>query len=91
MKFHPPSFLLGVGVATVVITSRERLRPVVVEVTALAVHLARLGRGLLAREREEVEDLWAEVEERVRTRIKKPASSRPEKSHLVNGHARAQV
>jgi hypothetical protein len=68
MKFHPPSFLLGVGLTAAAMSARSRLRPVAVEVGALAVHLARLGRGLVEREREEVEDLWAEVEDRVRAR-----------------------
>ena len=68
MKFHTPSFLLGVGVTAAVMASRVHLRPVVVEVSALGLHLARLGRALLEREREEAEDLWAEVGERVRER-----------------------
>lgn len=68
MKFHTPSFLLGVGMTAAVVASRERLRPVVVEVSALGVHLSRLGRALFERQREHAEDLWAEVEERVRER-----------------------
>jgi hypothetical protein len=68
MKFHAPSFLLGVGVTAVVVATRERLRPVVVEVTALGVHAGRIGRALFERQREHAEDLWAEVEERVRVR-----------------------
>jgi hypothetical protein len=68
MKFHAPSFLLGVGVTSAVFAARARLRPVVVEISALGLHLGRLGRGLWEREREGLEDLWAEVEERVRER-----------------------
>ena len=68
MKFHTPSFLLGVGVTAAAFGARARLRPVVVEISALGVHLARVGRGLVERQRENVEDLWAEIDERVRER-----------------------
>lgn len=68
MKFHAPSFLLGVGVTAAAVATRERLRPVVVEVSALGVHLVRIGRAVFEREREQAEDLWAEVQERVRER-----------------------
>jgi hypothetical protein len=66
MRFHAPSFLLGVGVTAVVVATRDRLRPVVVEASALGVHLSRLGRALFERQREHAEDLWAEIDERVR-------------------------
>jgi hypothetical protein len=69
MKFHAPSFLLGVGLTAAAVAARGRLRPVVVEVGALGVHLGRLGRTLLEQRREEIEDLRAEVEERLRERI----------------------
>jgi hypothetical protein len=68
MRFHTPSFLLGVGVAAAGMATRTRLRPVVVEVSALGVHLGRLGRALVERQWEHAEDLWAEVGERVRER-----------------------
>ncbi len=70
MKFHAPSFLLGVGVAAAYGAARTRLRPVAVEVSALTVYLARLGRSVAERHREDLEDLWAEVEDRVRERAR---------------------
>jgi hypothetical protein len=70
MKFHPPSFLLGVGVTAAYVATRTRLRPVAVELSALGLYLARLGRSLIERQREDLEDLWAEVEERVRERAR---------------------
>lgn len=82
MKFHAPSFLLGVGVTTVALTARDRLRPVVVEIAALGVHLTRLGTGLALRRREDLEDLWAEVEERVRQRDR---SAREHRERAENG------
>lgn len=84
MKFHTPSFLLGVGVTTAVFTARARLRPVVVEVSALGVHLARVGRGLVERQRENLEDLWAEVEQRVRERGVE--ARRRREAQATNGH-----
>jgi hypothetical protein len=65
MKFHSPSFLVGLAVAAAVMASRDRLRPVAVELGALGVHMLRLARAIAERQREHVEDLWAEVEDRV--------------------------
>ncbi|MFT3769970.1 MAG: hypothetical protein QM820_31465 [Minicystis sp.] len=87
MKFHPPSFLLGVGLTSAVFAARGRLRPVVVEISALGVHLVRVGRGLVERQRENAEDLWAEVEERVRDRTRHARSKRAaEQASNLNGH-----
>lgn len=66
MKFHPPSFLLGVGLTAAAFAARARIRPVIVEISALGLHLSRLGRGVFERQREAWEDLWAEVQERAR-------------------------
>ncbi len=65
MKFHPPSFALGVGTAVLLMGKKQHLRPVVVEIAALGLHLGKLGLGLIERQREHVEDLFAEVTERV--------------------------
>jgi hypothetical protein len=70
MKFHAASFLLGVGVTATVVATRSRLRPVAIELSALGLHVARMGRSLVERKREDLEDLWAEVEERVRERAR---------------------
>jgi hypothetical protein len=68
MRFHTPSFLLGVGVAVGFMSTRARLRPVVVELSALGLHFGRLGRAIVERQWEHAEDLWAEIGERVRDR-----------------------
>jgi hypothetical protein len=70
MKFHPPSFALGFASAVVVMGVSKRIRPAIVEIGALGLHLSRLGRAVIERQREHAEDLWAEVEERVRLRVK---------------------
>jgi hypothetical protein len=75
MKFHPPSFALGVGTAVVVMGAKKHLRPVVVELAALGVHIGRLGLSLVERQREHAEDLWAEVAARVRRRGEAAAGS----------------
>jgi hypothetical protein len=85
MRFHAPSFLLGALVVGAVVKTRHRLRPVAVEMAALGVHLARLGRSLAAREREELEDLWAEVEDRLRERWH---AEQPTRAASGNGRAR---
>jgi hypothetical protein len=87
MRFHVPSFLLGVGVTAALVKTRARLRPVAVEVTALGTHLARLARALVEREREDLEDLWAEVEERLRERA--AVARRRGAPATSNGTARA--
>lgn len=76
MKFHAPSFLLGVGLTSAFVSTRGRLRPVFVELSALGLHLGRLGRSLAGRQREDLEDLWAEVEERVRARVAEATTER---------------
>lgn len=76
MKLHVPSFLLGAGAASVAFGARAALRPVLVEVGALAVHAWRVGVGAVMRERERFEDLWADVEEAAR-RAAREASQEP--------------
>jgi len=66
MKFQVSSFILGFGSAVVVVSTARRMRPAVVEIAAMFLHLGRLGRGVAERQREHAEDLWAEVEERAR-------------------------
>ncbi len=73
MKFHTPSFLMGFASATVIAVTGKRLKPVAVELGALGLHLAHLGWGLVERQREHVEDLWAEIEERKRERMQAPS------------------
>jgi hypothetical protein len=86
MKFHAPSFLLGAAVTSAVWASRGRLRPVVVEISALGVHLGRIGRSIAGRQREDLEDLWAEVEDRLRARADEAAERRAA-AHTGNGAA----
>jgi hypothetical protein len=89
MRFHAMSFLLGVGLTAALVKARGRLKPVAVEVTALGVHLLRLGRSLVEREREDLEDVWAEVEERLRERAR--ATRRPHPVHTNGAHAPARA
>lgn len=75
MKFHTPSFLIGVASAAVLMVTGKRLKPVAVELGALGMHLGHLAWGVMERQREHVEDLWAEVEERTRQRRQRTAPS----------------
>jgi len=95
MKLQPSSFLLGVGVAVSLMATRHRLRPVAVEIGALCVHMARLGRALVERQIEHAEDLFAEVDRRVRereghVRRREPAHAQAARAVSGNG-ARAQT
>jgi hypothetical protein len=89
MKFHAPSFLLGVGVTATFMATRSRLHPVFVELSALGLHLTRLGRSLVERKREDLEDLWAEVEERVRARAREERRQRAPFGGNGQAHAHA--
>lgn len=73
MKFHVPSFLLGFATAAALIGARAALRPVVVELGALLVHFGRIGRAVAERQRENLEDLFAEIEESARQKARGPA------------------
>ena len=76
MKFHTPSFLMGFASATVIAMTGKRLKPVAVELGALGLHLAHLGWGVVERQREQVEDLWAEIENRVTERRRAATGTR---------------
>ena len=76
MKFDTPSFFLGFGSAVLVMLTARRLRPAAVEIAALGLHFGRSGRSLFERQREHVEDLWAEVEDRVRRRAEERRENR---------------
>lgn len=66
--FHTSSFLIGVGGAIAVVAVRHRLRPVFVELAAAGLHLGKIAFAVIDRQREHAEDLWAEIDERVRQR-----------------------
>lgn len=70
MKIHVPSFVLGFATAAVAIGARKALRPVLVELGALGLQMARAARAVVERQREHVEDLYADVEETVRRRAR---------------------
>lgn len=90
MKFHTPSFLLGVGVTAAAMGARSRLRPVVVELSALGVHLVRVARGVFERQRESVEDLWAEIGHRATLKDRAPRATEARTAPtFVNGSSPA--
>lgn len=90
-RFHPISFLAGVGVASAVLTERHRLRPVVVEIGALGLSLAHVARAIVERQIEHAEDLWAEVEERVRVKERGGRRRRRRAAPSGNGAARPET
>jgi hypothetical protein len=92
MKFHTPSFLMGFASATVLAVTSKRLKPIAVELGALGMHLGHLAWGVVERQREYVEDMWAEIENRTRERRQRvpqgqPAPT-PQKIHIEPTEAR---
>jgi hypothetical protein len=75
MKFHMPSYLLGVASAAAFSSVAKRFRPVVVESVALGQVLVQTGRALIERQRENVEDLWAEISARVQEKLHQPKTT----------------
>jgi len=88
MKFHVPSFLLGFGTAAALIGARAALRPVLVELAALGIHFGRIGRAVVERQRENLEDLFAEIEENARRKSRgtRRPEARVEKAAAVETH-----
>jgi hypothetical protein len=68
MKFHLPSYLLGLATAAIAGGAQRRLRPVVVEGAALAKIVMRSARAIVERQKEWLEDLWADIDDRVEHR-----------------------
>lgn len=85
MKIHPPSLLLGAGATAALFTLRNHLRPVVVEIGAIGVELARAARAIVARELENWEDIRAEIEENVRHRARRARGTEPNGAPASNG------
>lgn len=64
MIVHGPSVAIGVSVALVLTFAARRLRPVAVEVGALALDLARMARAAIELQRENLDDFWCDVQHR---------------------------
>lgn len=86
MKFHTPSFLMGFASATVLILTGKRLKPIAVELGALSMHLGHLAWGVVERQREYIEDTWAEIEHRAHERRQRnprdPSSPATQRIHV---------
>lgn len=81
MRLHLPSYLLGLATAGAVALAGKRLRPVAVEIGAVAVYLSRVARALAERQREHIEDLWAEIDDRVHQRFRRSQNGQSERAH----------
>lgn len=64
MNVHGPSVAIGVSAALVLTFAARRLRPVAVEMGALALDLAKMARAVIELQREHVEDFWCDVQHR---------------------------
>jgi len=61
---HGPSIAIGASVAWMLAFAAKRLRPVAVEIGALAVDLAKMARATIELQREHIDDFLSEVHHR---------------------------
>jgi hypothetical protein len=71
LTFHLPSYLLGVLTAFVADELRDRFRPVAVESAAVASVVWMGCREVVERQRENIEDLFAEIQDRARDKLRR--------------------
>jgi hypothetical protein len=86
MKFHLPSYILGVATGLAVQGAREKLRPAMVELGTVALEVSKIAWSVVERQREWLEDLWAELDERVRERFQTDRTQNGHPEHTA-GHA----
>ena len=66
MRFHFPSFMLGMGAGVAAVFVGRRLRPVLVEVATAGYQLADAVAARVAMVQEDVDDVFAEARARAR-------------------------
>jgi len=81
MKFHLPSFLLGVATGAGGTALSHRLRPVMVEIATGCYRIYDAALYRIARAREDASDLLAEARARARDQLRR----------RKNGHATVRV
>jgi hypothetical protein len=62
MNVHGPSLAFGFSAAIVIAFAAKRLRPVAVELGALALEMAKMGRAAIALQRESIDDFLSDVQ-----------------------------
>jgi hypothetical protein len=77
MRFHLPSFLLGVATGASGAALAPRLRPLVLEIATDCYRVLDAAMLRLARGREDVADLLAEARARARGKLRKNGAPRP--------------
>ena len=64
MNVHGPSMALGFSIALATAFAARRLRPVAVELGALAIEMVKMGRATIELQREALEDFLCDVQVR---------------------------
>ena len=77
MRFHLPSFLLGVATGASGAALAPRLRPLVLEIATDCYRVIDAAMLRLARGREDIADLLAEARARARGKLRKNGAPRP--------------
>jgi hypothetical protein len=83
MRFHLPSFMLGVATGASGAALAPRLRPLVLEIATGYYRIFDAAMLRIARGRENLSDLAAEARSRARDRLR----ARGVRSHVAEAHA----
>ena len=84
MNVHGPSLALGFSVALVTAFAARRLRPVAVELGALAIEMAKVGRAVIELQREAFEDFMCDVQFRSAEQARERRDERRNRDESMN-------
>lgn len=84
MNVHGPSVAIGFSAALIVAFAARRLRPVAIEIGALAVEIAKMTRSAIELQRECLEDFRYEVLYRQTENARKRREERMKHSSTAN-------
>lgn len=90
MKVHGPSVAIGFASALVVAVVTRRLRPVAVEIAALAMDVANVARAAIEVQREKVEDFWCDVQHRSTQKAQERRKERMRRSETAKPAAASE-
>jgi hypothetical protein len=76
VKVHGPSVAIGFFSALVIGISAKRLRPVAIEIGALAMEIANMARATIELRREDIEDFFFDVQHRSTQRAQERRTER---------------
>ena len=87
MRFHVPSFMLGLGIGASGAALAPRLRPVAVELVTGCYRIVDAVMLRVARTRENASDLIAEARARAREQLQRHHRITPSYAHAIGAQA----